>query len=289
MPQFINTNISSLTAQRNLGIEPGLAGHLHAAPVFGPAHQQRQRRRRRPGHLRTHDHRRSAACNQAARNANDGISLAQTAEGDSGQIGNNLQRMRELAVQSANATNSARTAPRWTAKSKRWRQEIDRVCTELVLQRPEAAGWLVRAQNFQVGANGTAADQHHHRLDCELSYLAWRWFLSGHTLTGQRRQQLSRHGIRLERLPVGRLPQHFAGSKSPMMLNVLASMPSTISGVAGVVATANSTISCSMALNTAWRQPALERSPSMAWFKSSPCTGVAATRPRQRSSGHSPA
>ena len=45
---------------------------------------------------------------QAQRNANDGISLAQTAEGDLEQIGNNLQRMRELAVQSSNATNSDR-------------------------------------------------------------------------------------------------------------------------------------------------------------------------------------
>ncbi len=45
--------------------------------------------------------------NQAARNANDGISLAQTAEGELTEISNNLQRMRELAVQSSNATNTA--------------------------------------------------------------------------------------------------------------------------------------------------------------------------------------
>ena len=45
--------------------------------------------------------------NVAARNANDGISLAQTAEGALGKVGDMLQRMRELAVQSANATNSA--------------------------------------------------------------------------------------------------------------------------------------------------------------------------------------
>ena len=106
MASVINTNISSLTAQRNLGmsqaslatsmqrLSSGLRINSAKDDAAGLAISERMTTQIR-------------GSNQAARNANDGISLAQTAEGDLAQIGNNLQRMRELAVQSANATNSA--------------------------------------------------------------------------------------------------------------------------------------------------------------------------------------
>ena len=61
------------------------------------------------------------------RNANDGISLAQTAEGSLGKIGDNLQRMRELAVQSMNSTNGADDRARWTTNSANWRKKSQRV------------------------------------------------------------------------------------------------------------------------------------------------------------------
>ena len=106
MPQIINTNIMSLNSQRNLNkSQRGLAQSLN----------------RLSSGLRINSAKDDAAglaiserftsqirgLNQAARNANDGISLAQTAEGALNEVGNMLQRMRELAVQSANATNSS--------------------------------------------------------------------------------------------------------------------------------------------------------------------------------------
>src|SRR3954465_14250757 len=106
MPSVINTNMASLNAQRNLGSSQGaLATSLQ----------------RLSSGLRINSAKDDAAglaiserftsqirgLNQAARNANDGISLAQVAEGGLGSVGANLQRMRELAVQSANATNSS--------------------------------------------------------------------------------------------------------------------------------------------------------------------------------------
>ena len=105
MALVINTNVMSLNAQRNLSTS---------------ANQLATSLQRLSSGLRINSAKDDAAglaiserltsqingLNVAARNANDGISLAQTAEGDLAQIGNNLQRMRELAVQAANATNS---------------------------------------------------------------------------------------------------------------------------------------------------------------------------------------
>ena len=106
MAQTINTNISSLTAQRAAGkvqdqlstsmarLSSGLRINSAKDDAAGLAISERFTTQIR-------------GLNQAARNANDGISLAQTAEGALGSVGDNLQRIRELAVQAANATNSA--------------------------------------------------------------------------------------------------------------------------------------------------------------------------------------
>ena len=105
MASIINTNISSLTAQRNLGVSQaalatsmarlssGLRINSAKDDAAGLAISERMTAQVR-------------GVSQAARNANDGISLAQTAEGDLAQISNNLQRIRELAVQAANGSNS---------------------------------------------------------------------------------------------------------------------------------------------------------------------------------------
>ena len=104
MPSFINTNIASLNTQRNLNASQG---DLHTSV------------QRLSSGLRVNSSKDDAAglaiatrmesqirgANQAARNANDGISLAQTAEGALSSIKENLARMRELAVQAANATS----------------------------------------------------------------------------------------------------------------------------------------------------------------------------------------
>ena len=106
MAQVINTNVMSLNAQRNLStsggalatalqrLSSGLRINSAKDDAAGLAISERFTTQIR-------------GLNQAVRNANDGISLAQTAEGALGETGNALQRIRELAIQSANSTNSA--------------------------------------------------------------------------------------------------------------------------------------------------------------------------------------
>jgi flagellin len=106
MSQTINTNISSLTAQRNATrtqndlatsiarLSSGLRINSAKDDAAGLAISERFTSQIR-------------GLNQAARNANDGISLAQVAEGGLSSVNSNLQRIRELAVQSANSTNSS--------------------------------------------------------------------------------------------------------------------------------------------------------------------------------------
>lgn len=105
MPQIINTNIVSLNAQRSLNgsqaslatsmqrLSSGLRVNSAKDDAAGLAISERMTAQIR-------------GMNVAARNANDGISLTQTAEGTLGKVSDSLQRMRELSVQAANATNS---------------------------------------------------------------------------------------------------------------------------------------------------------------------------------------
>src|SRR5690606_24654077 len=81
------------------------------------------------------------------------ISLAQTAEGALSEIGNNLQRIRELAVQSANATNSATDPAALQAEVAQLVSEIDRVATATNFNGTNLLDGTFQAQNFQVGAN----------------------------------------------------------------------------------------------------------------------------------------
>src|SRR5690606_11410122 len=89
---------------------------------------------------------------QAARNANDGISLAQTAEGAMGEIGNNLQRIRELAVQSANATNSSDDRAALQKEVTQLLSEIDRVADTTNFNNTKLLDGSFTTQSFQVGA-----------------------------------------------------------------------------------------------------------------------------------------
>ena len=86
--------------------------------------------------------------NQAARNANDGISLAQTAEGALQEVTNNLQRIRELAVQSANATNSDSDRAALDQEVQQRMAEIDRIASADLVQRPQGAGRFVRQRDL---------------------------------------------------------------------------------------------------------------------------------------------
>ncbi len=90
---------------------------------------------------------------QAARNANDGISLAQTAEGSLSSISDNLQRIRELSVQSANATNSASDRASLQLEVTQLTAEIDRVATQTSFNGTALLDGTFTNKIFQVGAN----------------------------------------------------------------------------------------------------------------------------------------
>ncbi|MDX1588894.1 MAG: flagellin [Oleiphilaceae bacterium] len=89
----------------------------------------------------------------ATRNANDGISLAQTAEGALNEITNNLQRVRELAVQSANATNSASDREALNQEVQQRLEEVDRIASQTSFNGLNVLDGSLDLQNFQVGAN----------------------------------------------------------------------------------------------------------------------------------------
>jgi flagellin len=158
MAAFINTNIASLNSQRNLnGSQNGLTTSLQRLSsglrinsakddAAGLAITERM-----SAQIRGND--------QAARNANDGISLAQTAEGDLGQIGANLQRIRELAVQSANGSNSASDRASLNNEATSLIAEIDRVASSSSFNGNKLLDGTFTSQSFQVGANGTANDR----------------------------------------------------------------------------------------------------------------------------------
>ena len=126
MASIINTNINSITAQRNLAmtqtslatsmqrLSSGLRINSAKDDAAGLAISERFTTQIR-------------GLNQASRNANDGISLAQTAEGALAEITSNLQRIRELAVQSANSTNSASDRDALNQEVQQRLAEIDRV------------------------------------------------------------------------------------------------------------------------------------------------------------------
>jgi len=128
MASYINTNISSLNAQRNLSVVPaslqtsmqrlssGLRINSAKDDSAGLAISQRMTSQ-------------IGGLDQAARNANDGISLAQTAEGALSQVTANLQRIRDLAVQSSNASNSATDRAALNNEATQLISEINRVAS----------------------------------------------------------------------------------------------------------------------------------------------------------------
>ena len=152
MPQVINTNVMSLNAQRNLSTSGGaLATALQ----------------RLSSGLRINSAKDDAAglaiaerfttqirgLNQAARNANDGISLAQTGEGALAEITNNLQRIRELAVQAANSTNSASDREALNQEVDQRLAEIERVASQTSFNGQKILDGSFGTAAFQVGAN----------------------------------------------------------------------------------------------------------------------------------------
>ena len=155
MALTINTNVQSLNAQRNLSksqaslansmqrLSSGLRINSAKDDAAGLAISDRMSAQIR-------------GMNQAVRNANDGISFAQTAEGALGEMTNILQRMRELSVQSANGTNATEDRTALNAEFTELKNEIERISTDTkfngtVLLKGKFSG--TSAAKFQIGAN----------------------------------------------------------------------------------------------------------------------------------------
>ncbi len=152
MPQVINTNIASLNAQRNLTtsqnslntslqrLSSGLRINSAKDDAAGLAISERMTSQIK-------------GLSVASRNANDGISLAQTAEGALSEIGSNLQRIRELAVQSSNATNSQSDRDALQSEVSQLVAEIDRVANQTTFNGTKLLDGSFTSKLFQVGAD----------------------------------------------------------------------------------------------------------------------------------------
>ncbi|HMM68449.1 MAG TPA: flagellin [Dokdonella sp.] len=152
MSLTINTNVNSLNAQRNLSssqnalstslerLSSGLRINSAKDDAAGLAIANRFSTQIR-------------GLNQAVRNANDGISLSQTTESALGEVNSNLQRIRELAVQSANGTNNAADRAALNSEVQQRLLEINRIATQTSFNGTKTLDGSAGQLNFQVGAN----------------------------------------------------------------------------------------------------------------------------------------
>ena len=157
MPQTINTNLVSLNAQRNLNqsqmslsvsmqrLSSGLRVNSAKDDAAGLAIAERMNTQVRGMAV-------------AMRNANDGISMAQVAEGALSKVGDALQRMRELALQARNATNSDSDKDSLNKEFQELQKEISRVLGGTAFNNKHILGGDATSFTFQIGANTTGDD-----------------------------------------------------------------------------------------------------------------------------------
>jgi flagellin len=157
MAAFINTNTASMNSQRNLNasqsslttslqrLSSGLRINSAKDDAAGMAISDRMTSQIRGNTV-------------AIRNANDGISLAQTAEGALGKMGDNLQRMRELAVQARNATNSDSDKDALNGEFAELAKEVLRVAAGTTFNGKAILGTDAGTLDFQVGAGTSTND-----------------------------------------------------------------------------------------------------------------------------------
>jgi len=157
MAQTINTNLASLNAQRNQSnsaaslatsmqrLSSGLRVNSAKDDAAGLAIAERMNAQVK-------------GMNVAVRNANDGISLAQTAEGALGKVADALQRMRELSVQSSNATNSSSDKDSLDKEFGQLANEVQRVLGGTTFNGQAILAGGAGALQFQIGANTTSND-----------------------------------------------------------------------------------------------------------------------------------
>jgi flagellin len=158
MSQVINTNLASLNAQRNLSgtqnqlstaiqrLSSGLRVNSAKDDAAGLAIANRM-----DGQAR--------GMSVAVRNANDGISMAQVAEGALGKVTDMMQRRRELAVQAANASNTASDRTSLNAEFQQLAQEVDRTLLSTRFNGQAILAGSAGALQFQIGANNATTDQ----------------------------------------------------------------------------------------------------------------------------------
>lgn len=152
MGLFVNTNVASLNAQRNLNnttrgmaqsfqrLSSGLRINSAKDDAAGLAIAERFSTQIR-------------GLNQAVRNTNDGVSLAQTAEGGLQESGNILQRMRELSVQAANDTNTATDRGSIQDEMDQLINELDRIATKTTFNNQKVLDGSFAGAKFHIGAN----------------------------------------------------------------------------------------------------------------------------------------
>jgi flagellin len=148
----INTNVASLNAQNQLGKSQGL--NDQALQRLSSGLRINSAKDDAAGlAISTRFSSQISGLNVAQRNANDGISLAQTAEGALDEITNNLQRIRELSVQSANSTNNTSDREALNAEVQQRIEEIDRIASQTSFNGLKVLDGSFANANFQVGAN----------------------------------------------------------------------------------------------------------------------------------------
>lgn len=156
MPQIISTNLASLNAQRNLNrsqnalntslqrLSSGLRINSAKDDAAGLAITERMTSQIR-------------GLNQAVRNANDGISVVQTAEGAMQEASNILQRMRELSIQSANDSNSAADRTNLQKEVVQLQNELNQISSTTTFNGKNLLDGTFTTQQFQVGSNANEA------------------------------------------------------------------------------------------------------------------------------------
>jgi len=148
----INTNVASLNAQNQLSKSQGM--NDQALQRLSSGLRINSAKDDAAGlAISTRFQSQITGLNVATRNANDGISLAQTTEGALDEITNNLQRIRELAVQAANASNSASDREALNDEVEQRIAEIDRISGQTAFNGLKVLDGSFAQQSFQVGAN----------------------------------------------------------------------------------------------------------------------------------------
>ena len=228
MAQVINTNTMSLNAQRNLStsgaslattiqrLSSGLRINSAKDDAAGLAISERFTTQIR-------------GLDVAMRNANDGISLAQVAEGALGEVGNNLQRIRELAVQASNATNSPSDRKALQAEVTQLVSEVDRVAKQSDFNGTRLLDGSFTSQLFQVGANAGQSIAIGNVVDAKASALGAATFANAGSITFADGADLSAgtlSGIRIGDIALGDI--RFDAGKAPAAVDPVPDAPDAL-------------------------------------------------------------